>query len=97
MRSIEFLAFSIISGGLVTEQGAIRNSVFFISVKSVFDKIGSIEIIENPVSILFEPSSKDDKLVVFGHLLNEGQGMRSCFIVPSSLVKMYQSLVQVKN
>ena len=36
MRSIEFLACSIISGGLVTEQGAIRNSVFFISVKSVF-------------------------------------------------------------
>lgn len=59
-----------------------------VSIETEFNQSFSVEIVQNPVGVLFEPGSENDKLVVFGHLPDKGMSMGSSSVVSLFLVKV---------
>ena len=60
-----------------------------IAVEPIANGLELIEIVEDPVSVLFESGSEDDKLKVLGHFAKEGCCVRSSPVMTSAWVEVY--------
>ena len=68
-----------------------------VSVQTVANALELVEVVEDPVCVLFQPSREDDQFVVLGHLSQESGSMRPRSVVASSRVEVHQRLVQVQH
>lgn len=68
-----------------------------VAVEPVADTPQLVEVVQDPVGVLFKPRRENDQLVVLGHLAYESLRVRPGAVVPTPLVEVHESLIEVQH